>query len=109
VTGQAPRHLDRNVTLVGRVVQGMELLSALPRGTGALGFYEKPEQRIAIKSVRLVADVPAGERTNIEILRTDTQTFTDLVESRRNRRDDWYKVPAGKIDLCSVPIPLRTT
>jgi peptidylprolyl isomerase len=107
VIGHAPRQLDRNIAVVGRVVQGMELLSALPRGTGALGFYEKPEQRLAIKSVRLVADVPAAERTNIEILRTNTSTFADLVEARRNRRDDWYKVPAGKIVLCSVPIPVR--
>jgi peptidylprolyl isomerase len=107
VIGHAPRQLDRNISLVGRVVQGMELLSALPRGTGALGFYENPGQRLAIKSVRLAADVPAAERTNIEILRTDTETFADLVEARRNRRDDWYKVPAGKIDLCSVPIPVR--
>ena len=107
VIGHAPRQLDRNIAVVGRVVQGMELLSALPRGTGALGFYEKPEQRVAIRSVRLAADVPAAERTNIEILRTDTRTFADLVESRRNRRDDWYKVPAGKIDLCNVPIPVR--
>ena len=107
VIGHAPRQLDRNIAVVGRVVQGMELLSALPRGTGALGFYEKPEQRLTIKSVRLAADVPEAERTQIEILRTDTTTFTDLVESRRNRRDDWYKVPAGKIDLCNVPIPVR--
>lgn len=107
VTGQAPRQLDRNIAVVGRVVQGMEWLSALPRGTGALGFYEKPEQRIGIKSVRLAADVPAAERTPLEILRTDTPTFAALVESRRNRRDDWYKVPAGKVDLCNVPIPVR--
>jgi len=107
VIGQAPRQLDRNIAVVGRVVQGMEFLSSLPRGTGPLGFYEKPEQRLPIKSVRLAADVPAAERTNIEILRTDTPTFTAVVESRRNRRDDWYKVPAGKIDLCNVPIAVR--
>jgi peptidylprolyl isomerase len=107
VIGHAPRQLDRNIALVGRVVQGMELLSALPRGTGALGFYEKPEQRVPIRSVRLAADVPAAERTPLEILRTDTATFAALVEARRNRRDDWYKVPAGKIDLCNVPIPVR--
>jgi peptidylprolyl isomerase len=107
VIGHAPRQLDRNIAVVGRVVQGMELLSALPRGTGALGFYEKPEQRVAIKSIRLAADVPAAERTPLEILRTDTPTFAALIESRRNRRDDWYKVPAGKIDLCNVPIPVR--
>ncbi len=108
VIGQAPRQLDRNIALVGRVVQGMEWLSALPRGTGALGFYEKPEQRLTIKSVRLAADVPAAERAPLEILRTDTPTFAALIESRRNRSDDWYKVPAGKIDVCSVPIPVRT-
>ena len=60
VIGQAPRHLDRNIALVGRVVQGMELLSALPRGSDAMGFYDKPEQRLPIKSVRLEADVPAA-------------------------------------------------
>jgi peptidylprolyl isomerase len=107
VIGQAPRQLDRNIAVVGRVVQGMEWLSSLPRGTGALGFYERPEQRLPISALRLVADVPAAERTPLEILRTDTPTFTALIESRRNRRDDWYKVPAGKIDLCNVPIPVR--
>lgn len=108
VIGQAPRHLDRNIALVGRVVQGMELLSALPRGSGAMGFYDKPAQRLPIKSVRLAADVPAAERSSIELLRTDTPTFTALVESRRNRSDDWYKVPAGKISLCNVPLPVRS-
>jgi peptidylprolyl isomerase len=108
VIGASPRWLDRNITVVGRVVQGIELLSTLPRGTGALGFYEKPEQHVPIKSIRLAADVPANERSNLEVLRTDTPTFTALIESRRNRRDDWYKVPAGYIDVCSVPIPVRT-
>jgi peptidylprolyl isomerase len=107
VTGHAPRQLDRNIALVGRVVQGMELLSALPRGTGPLGFYEQPAQRVPIATVRLAADVPEAERARLEVLRTDTATFAALVEARRNRRDDWYKVPAGYIDLCNVPIPVR--
>jgi peptidylprolyl isomerase len=107
VIGSSPRWLDRNITVVGRVVQGMELLSILPRGTGALGFYEKPEQRVPIKSIRLAAEVPADERSSLEVLRTDTPTFSALIESRRNRRDEWYKVPAGYIDVCSVPIPVR--
>jgi peptidylprolyl isomerase len=107
VTGHAPRHLDRNVTLVGRVLQGMELLSALPRGTGALGFYEKPDQRVPIKSIRVAADVPASQRTELEVLRTDTPTFTAYVEARRNRREEWFKVPAGHVDVCNVPIVVR--
>jgi peptidylprolyl isomerase len=109
VIGHAPRQLDRNIALVGRVVQGMELLSVLPRGIGPLGFYEQPGQHVPITSVRLAADVPEAERARLEVLRTDTATFAALVEARRNRRDDWYKVPAGYIDLCNVPLPARAT
>jgi peptidylprolyl isomerase len=107
VTGHAPRQLDQNITLVGRVVKGMELLSTLRRGTGAMGFYEKPEERTPIRSIRVAADVPEDQRTKLEALRTDTKSFTDLIEARRNRRDDWYKVPAGRIDICNVPLPVR--
>jgi len=108
VTGQSPRQLDRNITSVGRVVQGMDLLSVLPRGTGPLGFYETPEQRVAIQSIRLAADLKPAERLKLQVLRTDTPLFTALVEARRNRRDDFYKRPAGHIDLCNVPLPVRT-
>ncbi|MBN7135766.1 peptidylprolyl isomerase [Lysobacter enzymogenes] len=107
VIGQSPRHLDRNITTVGRVVQGMELLSVLPRGTGALGFYEKPSERAPIVSIRLAADLPEAQRARLEVLRTDTPLFAELVESRRNRRDDWYLQPAGHINVCNVPLPVR--
>jgi peptidylprolyl isomerase len=107
VSGHAPRQLDRNVALVGRVVQGMELLSTLPRGTGPMGFYEQPSRQVPIRRVRLAADLPVGERNRLEVLRTDTPTFEALVEARRNRRDAWYRVPAGHIDVCNVPIPVR--
>jgi peptidylprolyl isomerase len=107
VDGQSPRQLDRNITVVGRVLQGMELLSVLPRGTGPLGVYEKAEQRVPIKSITLASDVPEAQRTPLQVLRTDTPLFARVVEARRNRRDDWYKVPAGHIDLCNVPLPVR--
>jgi cyclophilin family peptidyl-prolyl cis-trans isomerase len=108
IIGHAPRHLDRNVTVVGRVLQGMELLSTLPRGSGALGFYEKPEQRVPIASIKVAADVPAAERTPLEVLRTDSPTFEAVTEARRNRRDDWTVNPAGRIELCNVQLPVRT-
>jgi peptidylprolyl isomerase len=107
VIGQAPRHLDRNVTLVGRVVQGMELLSTLPRGAGELGFYDKTQQRVPIKSVRVAADVPESQRTPLEEMRTDTATWAAWVESRRNRHEEWFKVPAGRVDVCNVPVMVR--
>jgi len=107
VIGNAPRILDRNITVAGRVVRGIDLLSSLPRGTGPLGFYEKPEQRTPIRQVRLAADVPPAEREALEILRTDSATFAAVVEARRHRRDDWYKVPAGAVDVCAVTVPMR--
>jgi cyclophilin family peptidyl-prolyl cis-trans isomerase len=107
VTGHAPRNLDRNITVVGRVMHGIELLSSLPRGTGALGFYEKSEERTPIKTIRLAADVPEADRSKLEVFRTDTTNFTALVEAQRNRGGDWYKFAANHIELCSVPIPVR--
>lgn len=107
VTGHAPRQLDRNITVVGRVMQGMELLSTLPRGSGALGFYEKPEQMSPIKAMRVAADVPEAERSALEILRTDTPTFQAIVAAQRNRGGDWYKFAANHIELCNVPLPVR--
>lgn len=107
VIGHAPRHLDRNIATVGRVLQGMELLSTMPRGTGPLGFYETPAERTTIQSVRLGSELPASERVNIEALRTDSATFRDVIESRRFRRESWFLDPVGRINLCNVPLPVR--
>jgi peptidylprolyl isomerase len=108
VTGQSPRQLDRNITLVGRVVKGMELLSAIPRGPEPMGFYEDAAQRTPIVAIRLASEVPEAERTPLQLLRTDSKTFAEATEARRNRRDGWYLRPAGHIDLCNVPLPART-
>jgi peptidylprolyl isomerase len=107
VIGHAPRQLDRNVTVVGRVLEGMERLSALPRGPAPMGFYEDARLRTPIRSLRLAADLPEGERAALEVLDTEGPAFAALVEARRNRRDAWYVAPAGRIDLCSVPLPVR--
>lgn len=107
--GQSPRQLDDNITVVGRVLAGMELLSTVRRGPPPTGFYEDPRERTPIRAIRLVADVPAAERTALQVLRTDTRSFRDATEARRNRIDSFYKRPAGNIDLCNVPIPTRET
>jgi peptidylprolyl isomerase len=107
VIGHSPRHLDRNVALVGRVIEGMELLSALPRGSAEMGFYSKAEAPTPIKSIRVAADVPQSQRSNLEVIRTDSAAFSALIESRRNRPEGFFKVAAGRIDLCNVPIAVR--
>lgn len=107
VIGHAPRQLDRNITVVGRVLQGMDILASLPRGTGPLGFYEEPEERIRIVSITQVSRLPMAERPRIQVMDTTRPIFEQFVESRRNRRDEWYIRPAGRIDLCSVVPPVR--
>lgn len=107
VIGQAPRQLDRNITVVGRVVDGMPLLSATPRGPGPMGFYDNPAQRVPIKTVTLAADVPADQRSKLEVMRTESASFKAVAEAQRNRGGPWTKVAAGHVDLCNVPIPVR--
>lgn len=107
VIGQSPRQLDRNITVVGRVVKGMELLSVIKRGPDPMGMYDKPADYTPIKAIRLASDVPEADRTALQLLRTDSKTFADATEARRNRRDAWYVRPAGHIDLCNVPLPVR--
>jgi len=36
-----------------------------------------------------------------------TATFAALVESRRNRSEDWFKYKAGRVEVCNVPIMVR--
>lgn len=105
VIGHAPRHLDRNIALVGRVIEGIEHLSSLPRGTGPLGFYEKEEERVSIASVRLgneIADLSA-----FEYLSTDSASFAAYADARANRRDPFFIMPAGGADICNIPVPVR--
>lgn len=107
INGVPPRGLDRNLTVVGRVVQGMEILSSFPRGTEALGFYKEPAEYHRYADIKVAADVPEAERANLETLRTDSESFSTLVNSRRWRKDDFYHVPAGRIGLCNINVPVR--
>jgi peptidylprolyl isomerase len=108
VIGNAPRQLDRNVALVGRVLKGIELLSTLPRGSGEMGFYVATEPPTPITSMRVAADLPEAERTPIEVLRTDSLTFRAVLGQRRERHESWFKHNPGAIDLCNIPLPVRT-
>ena len=111
VIGHAPRHLDRNIALVGRIVEGMELLSSLPRGSGALGFYtaEESSKRTPFMSVRIASDLPAGERPSFEYLSTEGETFAEYADARANRRDPFFITAAGGADICNIPVPVRRT
>ena len=109
VIGQAPRQLDRNIAVVGRVIEGMAHLSSLPRGSGDLGFYTAQEHRVPILSVRLASDLPQAERPRFQQMDTTSPSFADYLRLRANRKDDFYDRPAGGVDLCNAPVPVRPT
>jgi peptidylprolyl isomerase len=105
--GHAPRHLDRNIAVVGRVIEGIDKLSSLPRGTEALGFYKDKAQYVPIASIRLASQIPPAERPAFEYLDTSSASFADYLRVRANRKDDFYIRPAGGVDLCNVSVPVR--
>ena len=107
VIGQATRHMDRNLAIVGRVIEGIERLSALPRGTEALGFYKEASSGVPFKSIRLASQMPAAERPAYEVMDTNSASFARYLRVRANRFDDFYRHPAGGVDLCNVQVPVR--
>jgi peptidylprolyl isomerase len=107
VIGHGPRQLDRNIALVGRVIEGIDKLSSLPRGTEALGFYKEKAQYVPIAGIRLASAMPPGERPSYEYLDTDSPSFERYLQLRANRHDDFYVRPAGGVDLCNVQVPVR--
>lgn len=106
VTGHVPRHLDRNVTLVGRVIKGMPLLSSLPRGSGDLGFFESTEETIPIKSIKLATSL-GDKSVSQQIMDTNSSVFKEHVAKRTTRSEEWFLEPTGKIELCNVGVPAR--
>jgi peptidylprolyl isomerase len=107
ITGHAPRHLDRNITLTGRVLSGIELLTTLPRGNGPLGFYESADDLTPIVSIRLGTELDENKRLDINVMRTDTDAFANYVAARTFRREDWFVEPTGRIEICNIIPPIR--
>jgi peptidylprolyl isomerase len=107
VIGHAPRALDRNIAVVGRVIEGIEHLSTLPRGKGDAGVYDDPALRVPIVSVRLGNALPAADQPRFEYLASQSASFAAYLAVRANRNDSFYRVPAGGVDICNVPVPIR--
>ena len=105
VIGHAPRQLDRNIALVGRVIDGIEHLSTLPRGTATIGFYATAAERVPITAIRNGPDVPDLPR--YQYLSTTGASFARYAAARANRRDTFFVQPAGGVDACNMPVPIR--
>ncbi|CAM4139679.1 peptidylprolyl isomerase [Novosphingobium lubricantis] len=105
VIGHAPRQLDRNIAVVGRVIEGIAHLSTLPRGTADLGFYATPGERVPILSIRMGDAVPGLPA--YQYLSTESTTFHRYADAVANRRDRFFIQPAGGADICNVKVPVR--
>ena len=106
VIGQAPRGLDLNIPVVGRVLSGMENLTAHPRGQGNLGFYKAGEPRPPLVRARLLSMIPEAERPTVTVLRDDTPTWAQWMEARRHRTG-WFVHDPARVELCGTQAPSR--
>ena len=109
VIGQAPRYLDRNLTIFGRVVHGMDVVQRIRRGkTEDNGVIEGDEDRSRIQSMVLGSDVPIEERRDVYVMDTNSPGFDTYLEARRNRKDEFFHhKPPSVLDICQVPIASR--
>jgi len=107
VIGHSPRQLDRNIALVGRVLSGMEVLTAQPRGSGEFGMYDDKSLRLPILRARVAADMPAAERPHFEVLKTDSASYRTWRQFKADRHDSFFVRPAGALDICNALPPVR--
>jgi peptidylprolyl isomerase len=105
--GQSARRLDRNYTVVGRIVEGMGFLSGLPRSDTPMGFYATAAERLPITSVRLASDLPAGERPHFQYRSADNPRFAAAVAKRET--PDAPTVSLGGAAVCDVLPAIRRT
>lgn len=103
--GGSARRLDRNYTIVGRIIDGMDYLSALPRSRAEMGMYAKPEEATPIVSVRLASDLPAAERPHYQYRAADNPRFAAMVSAKTHPAPP--TVELGGLDVCDVPLATR--
>ncbi len=110
VIGQGPRHLDRIMSVFGRVIDGMAHVQALRRGDPTVnsGVIADPTARDTIMSARMASDLPVADRPAYEVMRTDGQAFFEAKQSRRNRTHEFFfETPPPVIEACHVLGPVR--
>ncbi len=107
VIGHSPRHLDLNITLVGKVRYGIEHLSTLPRGQGPMGFYKDKIKGMKIKTIRMGTQLPKKNQKFLQVLRTDTPLFKQLIGARKYRQESWFHYRGGRASVCNIPLPVR--
>lgn len=109
VIGQAPRYLDRNLTVFGRVIAGMDVVQRIRRGrTEDNGIIDSDTERSRIKRMRLGTALGEDERQQIFVMDTSSAGFADYMDARRNRKHEFFHhKPPKVLDVCQVPVATR--
>lgn len=109
VMGQSPRYLDRNMTVFGRVVWGMDVVQRIKRGpTLENGMIVADLDRTWIKRMRLASTLEPKQRLNIWIADTNDKSFVKMLKQRRDRKQKFFHYQPPKVlDICQVPVASR--
>jgi len=109
VIGQSPRYLDRNLTIFGRVIWGMDVVQRIKRGPALdNGIIEKDLDRTWIKRMRLATSMEPEEQLDIWVADTNSDGFRKSLKERRNRKHEFFHhKPPKVLDVCQVPVPVR--
>jgi peptidylprolyl isomerase len=111
VIGQAPRYLDRNLTVFGRVVDGMDIVQRIRRGPpGNGGVFTNETASTRIRSMKLLSEYAEKEQPTAYIMDTNSKAFDDLMDDRRKRKQKFFHhKPPQVLDVCQVPVGTRLT
>jgi peptidylprolyl isomerase len=110
ITLAPQRYLDRNLTIFGRVIDGMQYLQKLERGNRAIesGVIQPPRTGDKITSMQMAADLPEDKRPTYLVQRPGTDTFEASKTARRVRTAEFfYRKPPEVLDICSFDVPVR--
>ncbi|MGA4607411.1 peptidylprolyl isomerase [Pseudoalteromonas maricaloris] len=99
ITLTPQRYLDKNTTVFGQLLSGMEHVQHLDRKPVAGQAYN------VIKGVTVLADVKGAP--SFKRLKTNTPIFESLIAARKNRAGDWFVDTPNHTDICSVPVPVE--
>jgi len=106
----AQRYLDRNLTIFGRVIDGMQYVQKLKRGDRAIesGVIQAPEQGDEILSMTVAADMDVAIRPNYQVQAMSSQAFEAAKTEKRVREENFfYRKPPEILDICGFEVPVR--
>jgi len=111
VIGQAPRYLDRNMNIFGRVIHGMDVVQKIQRGpTDNNGIIQDETASSRIRHMKLASDIPKNERLSAFVVDTSSKSFEKTLKNRRNRKQKFFHhKPPEVLDVCQVPMAGRLT